>query len=109
MRAPPNERSPAPQGGGYRASKNVRHSDGLNTSRDTAPRPDFQDRARRQRQVALVHAAGPRVVYEFALELSHGADLDVTLAAFTRIPVNVYLALGADRFPPMPLTVVRAA
>ena len=64
---------------------------------------------RRQRLVRHLHAAGPRPVFEAMLELGQGADLDDVLERFARVPVDTYIALGADKFPPMPLTVVRAA
>jgi hypothetical protein len=54
---------------------------------------------RRQHLIAHLYAAGPRPVLEAMLELEAGKDLDDVLAAYGRIPVATYHALGANRLP----------
>jgi hypothetical protein len=53
--------------------------------------------ARRQRQVAHLYEAGPRPVFECLLAVAAGQDLDETLAAFCRIPVEIYHEVGASQ------------
>ena len=98
----PEANSPAPLVGGNGAQETDRAG-------ATIEGDNTQKRARRQHLVRHLHAAGPRPVLEALLELERGAALDDVLERFARIPPDVYRALGADRFPPMPLTVVRAA
>lgn len=55
---------------------------------------------RRQRQAAHLHGLGPRATYEAMLQLVAGADLDKTLAAYSRLNAETLEALGGDRFAP---------
>ena len=55
--------------------------------------------ARRQRQTAHLHAAGPRPVLEALIAIEKGQPLDDVLADFARVPVATYHALGASEFP----------
>ena len=55
---------------------------------------------KRQRQVARLHSLGPRPVLEALVEVEAGADLDRVLADYTRLDLEVVIALGGDKFPP---------
>jgi hypothetical protein len=55
--------------------------------------------ARRQRLATKLHASGPRPVLEALIAVAAGARLDDVLEDFGRLPVEVYLALGADVLP----------
>jgi hypothetical protein len=54
---------------------------------------------RRQRQVAHLHAAGPRPVLEAILAVAAGQSIDAVLADFARVPVIIYHAIGANELP----------
>jgi len=73
------------------------------------PFEDTVHALRFQRDVEAVHRLGPRAVAELLLELKNGADLDDRLARYAELDPATVRALGADRFPPHPLSVVRAA
>ena len=62
------------------------------------PSKEFQDArsAERQRGVAHLCAAGPRVVLEALLEISRGKPIDDVLLRYAKMPVSVYRAMGAD-------------
>lgn len=73
-----------------------------------------KDRPRlRQRFLSLgveLHHRGPRPVAEFVSELADlapdlAAEVQARLEAYTRIPTNVYQALGADRFTPFMIAI----
>jgi hypothetical protein len=55
--------------------------------------------AKRQRQAAHIHAAGPRPVLEALIAVANGQSLDDVLADFSRVHVSVYHMIGADEFP----------
>ena len=65
------------------------------------PSRGFQDArsAARQRGVAHLCAAGPRVVLEALLEISRGKPIDDVLLRYAKMPVSVYRAMGADVLP----------
>lgn len=90
MRAPPNERA-APALAGSGSSKSVRLG---GEDRET-----YSERQRR-RQALSRHLceAGPRPTYEALIEIAAGADLDVVLERFGRVPVSTYHAVGASEF-----------
>jgi hypothetical protein len=64
---------------------------------------------RRQRLVTRVHELGPRALFELLNEIEkYGvADLDHRLAKYADIDVELLRWLGADRFPPPPIHLVR--
>lgn len=51
---------------------------------------------RRQRLASHIHAAGPRPVLEALLAVEAGRPLDEVLEDFARVPVAMYVAVGAD-------------
>jgi hypothetical protein len=63
--------------------------------------PDFHTKrnTRRQRQIAHLHAAGPRPVMEALLAVEAGQDLDDVLADFARVAISTYQMVGADELP----------
>ena len=80
-----------------------------NVGEDTQNRPDLQssDRAgqfaaaaRRQRLARHLHALGPRAMLEALQEVGAGADLDIVLSRYARLPREVVRRLGGDRWPP---------
>ena len=58
---------------------------------------------KRQRQVARLHSLGPRPVLEALIEVAAGVELDTVLADYARLDLEVVVALGGDRFPPVPI------
>jgi hypothetical protein len=58
---------------------------------------------RRCRQIEIVWNLGPRVVGELLVEISDPIDLDLALTRYARLDGDVVHALGADRFPPLPI------
>jgi hypothetical protein len=119
----PERRSPAPRSGGNRAGL-IRAS----TRSNTRPTRKFQERQdsavtalrriafrrlRRQRQVELLYALGPRIIFELIDELDRhyglGDDLDRRLARYARLDPVILAAVGGDRFPNMPLRMVLCA
>ena len=64
-----------------------------------------------ERQVVCVHALGPRPLAELLIEIaSHTGQSSFIahrLEEYARLDRDILRALGADRFPPMPLTVIR--
>jgi hypothetical protein len=64
------------------------------------------DNPRRRRQIEAIHRLGPRVVGELLVEVADLADLDQQLTRYASLDGNAVRALGADRFPPNPLTKV---
>ena len=58
---------------------------------------------KRQRQVARLHSLGPRPVLEALIEVAAGAELDIVLADYARLDLEVVIALGGDRFPALPI------
>ena len=57
--------------------------------------------ARRQRQTAHLHAAGPRPVLEALIAVEKGEPLDTVLEDFARVPIEVYRSIGASEFQPL--------
>jgi hypothetical protein len=72
-------------------------------------RPFLEARsARRQRQVAHLHASGPRPVLEALIGVEKGQPLDDVLTDFARLPVAIYHAVGADKLLiDQPLAVIK--
>jgi len=68
---------------------------------------DAAQRLRRQHQVRRLHALGPRPTFEFIDEIAHhhgiGVDIDQRLARYAELDPEVLSALGADRFPALPI------
>jgi hypothetical protein len=62
---------------------------------------DFHSKrnVKRQRQIKHLVAAGERPVMEALIAVEAGDDIDTVLAAFARIPIHIYRALGADELP----------
>jgi hypothetical protein len=67
--------------------------------------PAEQIRARHL--VAHLHGLGPRPVYEALREVAAGRPLLECLDAYARLDRNIVIALGADRMPAPPFTVVK--
>lgn len=67
-------------------------------------------RLRRQRLVEQVHQLGARVVFELIDELDHahdlGNDLDERLVRYAALNPDHLVALGADKFPAVPIRAV---
>lgn len=57
----------------------------------------------RRRLVVKVHRLGARPMLELLLEVQAGADLDDALIRYAAADPATFRALGADRFPPLPL------
>jgi len=55
------------------------------------------------RQIEGVWRLGPRVVAELLEEVADPIDLDIALARYSRLDLDVVRALGADKFPPNPI------
>ena len=76
----------------------------------TALRLAASRRMRRQRYVERLCQLGPRVVAELLDELDRhhqlGGDLDDRLERYAQLDATVLAALGADRFPALPLRCV---
>ncbi len=72
---------------------------------------DFAAGQRLERMVERVHALGPRVVSELLAEIAIATGEPGLIAdhveKYSRLDPEIVRALGADRFPPMPLEVVR--
>ncbi len=85
----------------------------LDASKDTQTVSTAQGLAgtRFERQVVRVHALGPRPLGELLIEIaSHTGQSSFIahrLEEYARLDRDILRALGADRFPPMPLEVVR--
>ena len=64
-----------------------------------------------ERQIMRVHALGPRPLAELLDELSTATGQPALIAdrveAYAGLNPEIVRAIGADRFPPMPLEVVR--
>ena len=73
------------------------------TLRKKLPQPskNYRDArsAERQRGVAHLVASGPRPVLEALLEVAAGKPLDSVLRRYSKLPVSVYRAMGADIMP----------
>ena len=69
-------------------------------------------RLRRLRQIERIHGFGARVVYELVDELDRhhglGADLDWRLARYAALDFEVLRALGADKFPAVPIRAIES-
>ena len=70
-----------------------------------------EHRVRLQRLIGHLHSLGPRPVGEFLIEILAAwpvpaDDVLERLERYGRLDPDVVHALGADRFPPMPLQVV---
>ena len=74
----------------------------INTIAATAPAS-----LQRHRQFEHLHRLGPRAVEELTLEVANGEDLDRALAAYQRLTPELLEATGGDRFPVLPIHVVR--
>ncbi len=61
----------------------------------------------RQRQIEHVHRLGARAVAELLHEVAAGENLDHALESYGRLTPGLLKALGADRFPPVPIHEVR--
>ena len=79
----------------------IQHRRGLRHVGDVAAQivADLQ----RQRCATHLHDLGARPVLEALLELDAGRDLDDVLARYAELDPEIVRALGADRFPPLPL------
>ena len=64
-----------------------------------------------ERQVVCVHALGPRPLAELLIEIANLTDRPDIVAdrveAFAALDLAFLRSIGGDRFPPMPLGVVR--
>ena len=64
-----------------------------------------------ERQVEHLHRLGPRAVAEFLIEIARGTGQSSfimdRLQAYARLDPEILRAVGGDRFPPMPLGLVR--
>jgi len=64
-----------------------------------------------ERQVERLHNLGPRVVAELLSEIAHRTGQSGLIAdrlqAYAALDPELVRAVGGDRFPPMPLTVIR--
>jgi hypothetical protein len=67
-------------------------------------------RVRRQRQIELIHALGPRVTFELLDEIARhhhiGADLDHRLQLYCGIEPEILAAVGGDKFAAVPTRLV---
>jgi hypothetical protein len=64
---------------------------------------------RRQSLCARIHDLGPRVLFELVVEIEkYGvADLDRRVERYADLDPELLAAVGADRFPPRPIHLVR--
>ena len=64
-----------------------------------------------ERQVEHLHRLGPRPTAELLIEIARctgqSSFIAHRLEEYARLDRDILRALGADRFPPMPLTVIR--
>jgi hypothetical protein len=56
--------------------------------------------ARLRHLARLIHALGPRPLFELLRQLDGGAELHPTLEAYARLPANFIAAYGGDRLMP---------
>lgn len=62
---------------------------------------------KQQHQVGHLHSLGPRPVLEALKEVAAGGELDTVLADYAQLDLEVVVALGGNRFPPVPIHGVR--
>ena len=67
---------------------------------------DFATGQRLERMVERVHALGPRVLAEIATATGEPGVIARHLEEFAQLDAEIVRAVGADRFPPMPLQVM---
>ena len=85
----------------------------LDASKDTQTVSTAQGLAgtRFERQVLRVHALGPRPLGEMLAEIANATGQPAVVAdhveKYSRLDRDILRAVGADRFPPMPLGLVR--
>ncbi len=60
-----------------------------------------------ERMIERVHALGPRPLAEIAAATGQHVRVVDLVEEFARLDTEIVRALGADRFPPMPVGVVR--
>lgn len=65
-----------------------------------------RDLVRFQHLCRHLHSLGPRSTYEILLEVADGADVLDRLEVYARLDPGVVSAIGADRMPPLPITLV---
>ena len=72
---------------------------------------DFAAGQRLERMVERVHALGPRVVSELLAEIAIATGEPGLIAdhveKYSRLDPAVLRAIGGDKFPPMPLELIR--
>ena len=103
--------NPAGEGGALN-----RHAGRLDASEYTQNRRALQDsaaigNARWERHIEHLHHLGPRVFGELLAEIAHHTGQSIfivgRLQAYAGLDRAVLRAVGGDRFPAMPLQVVR--
>ena len=82
-----------------------------NTQHDSAAITAALSGPRQERQITLIHALGPRVFAELlgdiARRTGQSSFIAHRLEEYARLDRDILRAVGGDRFPPMPLEVVR--
>jgi hypothetical protein len=73
--------------------------DRIDKPNNTATHASGQSQLRRQRHIGQLHALGPQPLFYFLLEIESGADIDATLAAYSRLSPALIAAYGGDQFP----------
>lgn len=61
-----------------------------------------------RRQVARLHALGPRALGELLIDVEAGADLNDRLAVYAALDGDMVQAVGGDVLPPLPIHRVAA-
>jgi hypothetical protein len=95
----PNSKNPARFGGA--AGPSNASSWRADCSTHTLPNPAPQTNshvARRRRLVTHLRRLGPAPLGHFISDIERGGDIDATLEAYGRLPVEFVLAYGGDRF-----------
>ena len=80
---------------------------------DEAPPLAALRRLRRRQQVEHIYALGSRVIFELIDEIDrhHGLrdDINQRLARYAKLDPGIVAVVGADKFPPLPVRLLKIA